>query len=485
MNISEILNIFEISSTLFYKIVDISIKASVVGIIGLFLIKVLKAKISPKYEYLIGLIFIVILIVPIKINYKFNINIIPTNIKNDFSENYLITKGQENYFINYLNNNILDDNFYTQKFQVIYSPKLIIKYLIFVIFLLLVFIKSIVFIIVNFNLKKSLKNANSKDERILSILENYKKKLNINRKIKIAIRENTEVPSIFGIIDVKILLPKSVYELTDREIEYIICHELYHYKRKDNIILPIISILEIVYIFNPIVMICLREIKNTMEYAVDEKLMLLFDTEEDKINYCSTLVKMACNDYIFNEFVNCFSSKTIILHRIRRLKNKRKNYKVLYIFMVLFIVLAIGFIVYTVSETLSLNNFENLVYNGTLNNENIELSFEYSNNIMNDFAEDTNTSYINGKFWINLLYVIFNNIDKTSLNYKYLGNEIYNSKECSIISIYSKTLNSFVSEDVWIDIETGEILKEEEYYNTENGIKPNTPINILKYTYSD
>jgi hypothetical protein len=153
--------------------------------------------------------------------------------------------------------------------------------------------------------------------------------------------------------------------------------------------------------------------------------------------------------------------------------------------MVLFIVLVIGFIVYTVSETLSLNDFENLVYNGTLNKENIKVNFEYSNNIMNDFADDTNTLYINREFLINLLYVIFYNIDKTNFNYKYLGNEIYNSKECSIISIYSKTLNSFLSEDLWIDIETGEILKEEEYYNTENGIKPNTPINILKYTYAD
>ena len=49
------------------------------------------------------------------------------------------------------------------------------------------------------------------------------------------IQDNIKTPSLYGITNVSILIPKTILKLEVTELEIIIFHELLHYKKKHNL----------------------------------------------------------------------------------------------------------------------------------------------------------------------------------------------------------------------------------------------------------
>ncbi|MCI8310192.1 MAG: M56 family metallopeptidase [Clostridia bacterium] len=485
-----ILNGLEKISPIFYEILYMSIKASVIGIIGFIILKILKKKIRPKHMYMIGLIFVMLLVIPIKINSKYNIDkYLPWNLKNDLASSYISTENNKNYFIKSNENDLFQNNYNVQEIESLFNLKIIIKLLIPIIWLMVIIVKSLIIFWAKQKFSKELKDFKCEDKRILNILEKCKKDLNVNININVFIGEKFNVPSILGIKDVKILLPETAYNLTDKELEYVIIHELFHYKRKDNFMILFILILQTIYFFNPIILLCLEIVKNNMEYAVDEKVMMFFNNEEHE--YCCTLIKLSCKkeDYTLEALVNNFSSnKDILTQRIRRVKNKRENYKFAYVIFTI-IIFGVGlFSIYTVSKNLGINYISDLVFNNFSNKRYVKVECFYSDEYKKYNTSDSEQGknlYDSTEFLRKNMQSILSKVNNRNLFYKHLGNEIYNSKECAIISIYSKTKNNFASVDYWIDINSGDIMKEETYYNLENSLKPDIPITKTEYSYLD
>ena len=210
-----ILNSFAfILSPVFYKIVYMSVIASCVGIVILIIRKIFTRSILPKWISRLWLLVLIALICPIQISSMFSIyNYIPKDtpiLFNHSIEEIPNISFREEYDVAMQETkNIMEENVsQTQKQQMqkntdiaflkSLSIDIILPYLWFGISVIM----SITYIMTYsiFALKIS-KYKNSEDERLLFILEKCKKKLGINKKIKIIKQNNVKTPSLFGIFN--------------------------------------------------------------------------------------------------------------------------------------------------------------------------------------------------------------------------------------------------------------------------------------------
>lgn len=93
--------------------------------------------------------------------------------------------------------------------------------------------------------------------------------------------------------------------LSDTEIHNIFIHELSHFERKDNIFNLIIIFIRGIYIFNPLILFLLSEIRTDVEFATDEYALTYVDKNMKK-EYSKTLLKLVNLDYD-NFFVQTLS----------------------------------------------------------------------------------------------------------------------------------------------------------------------------------
>ena len=89
------------------------------------------------------------------------------------------------------------------------------------------------------------------EERINKILSNIKDKNSFNFNTKIVIFPAFDAPSEFGLFRQTIFLNSNKYN--DRELYYILLHELEHFHNKSNWFSMFLSVLNCVYWWNPIV----------------------------------------------------------------------------------------------------------------------------------------------------------------------------------------------------------------------------------------
>lgn len=307
-------------SPIFYRLVYMSLIASCVGIVILIIRKIFSKKIPPKWISRLWLLVLIALICPVQISSIFSIyNYIPKDtvilfdhtideIPNiSFREEYDIARQETK--------NVLDENIsLTQKEQIkksadiAYIKSLIIDIILPYLWLGISGILSVTYVITYsiFALKIS-KYKNSEDERLLFILERCKKKLNINKQIKIIQQDKVKTPSLFGIFNTYIIMPNNINNVTDYEIKYIFMHELSHYRRRDNILKICWTLIKDIYFFNPIIFLIYKQIMKDMEVATDEIAVKGFN-KENKREYCKTLIKLTTEDVERN-----FVAKTLAI----------------------------------------------------------------------------------------------------------------------------------------------------------------------------
>ncbi|GAK13671.1 M56 family metallopeptidase [Geomicrobium sp. JCM 19039] len=130
------------------------------------------------------------------------------------------------------------------------------------------------------------------DETHLIALAYAKKTLKIKRKVTIYLSPYMTTPFIYGIFKPKIVLPS--FDFSDEELKHIFLHELTHYKRGDLWTKPLLSIIQSVHWFNPIVHLARREIDRFGEYACDESITKQMNRDE-RTRYCELLLNVLWN----------------------------------------------------------------------------------------------------------------------------------------------------------------------------------------------
>lgn len=391
---------------LFNIVLVTSYQATIVGIFIIIIKLLLKNKLSPKWNYLIWIIFVVKLIVPFGPKSSISIfNQLPTlnnqqiildngKIKTNINNNESINKNISNVnesVSNQIKNDTktiieskesnsfdeksINNNIYSSMYK--YLPYIwvigVINILAFTI---------LMYHILNSRLKYYSLNAN---DNIYSVLEKSKLKIKVNSKIKIIISKYISTPALTGILKPKILLPLNMIDLDEEELTYIILHELSHYKRKDIFVNYILLLLQAIHWFNPIIWIFMKKIREDMEFATDEKVLNILDNKYHK-NYAQSILSVIekSNTLTFYpSLVSMASDKNKVEKRIRRIKQMKfiKSRKFIFTTVGILVILIIAPIMLTSA------NKEHIKSKDYLNKElkKVELS-----NLANDYINIVN-----------------------------------------------------------------------------------------------
>ncbi|MCY6356253.1 M56 family metallopeptidase [Clostridium sp. ZS2-4] len=135
----------------------------------------------------------------------------------------------------------------------------------------------------------SIKNINSTHKEILY---NCMKAMNIQTDVELLYSQKIGSPSLCGFIKPKILIPVSVaINISNEEFKHIIMHELTHLKNKDIFINWVITLLSIIYWFNPILLYGFHKMRQDCEVSCDGQVISYLNKGEN-IQYGNTIIRV-------------------------------------------------------------------------------------------------------------------------------------------------------------------------------------------------
>jgi len=136
--------------------------------------------------------------------------------------------------------------------------------------------------------------AQSKDANgaLADMLERCREQLGLGRPVRLKLSPVTASPSICGLFRPTILVPQALADRLDaRQLKSILLHELAHIKRRDLLVSFVQTVLQIIYIYNPLLWVANAIIRKIREEAVDE--MVLVAMGEEAEDYPQTLLSVS------------------------------------------------------------------------------------------------------------------------------------------------------------------------------------------------
>ena len=132
-----------------------------------------------------------------------------------------------------------------------------------------------------------------------------------------------DTPVLYRIFHSKIFLNRENY--TAEELKVILLHEGTHYKRKDILFKNIASFISIIYWFNPIIKLLVKEFFNLCELSCDERVITML-TKEEKNTYAKLIGEISSS---FTSGCSASalkaSKENIIVRRLKNMLNPKKK----------------------------------------------------------------------------------------------------------------------------------------------------------------
>lgn len=264
---------------IFAFVLTTSLYASIVGLIILLMKALLKNRLNAKWNYIVWAVLILKLLVPFGPESSFSLfNVIPEISYAAIATGDRYEQNQAGF--PYIENSPSP----TEEAMVQMEVKKPIDSLegILPIAWMLGALIMLLWLAVSYLLlfKRLRSSVCAAEDRILKIYKTCRAKMKITREIPLAIQGAVSMPSIFGVLKPRILLSIEAAKLEDKELEYILLHELAHYKRKDVFVNYMLLMLQTLHWFNPVMWYCFKRIRQDMELATDEYVLtMLKDTE--------------------------------------------------------------------------------------------------------------------------------------------------------------------------------------------------------------
>lgn len=124
------------------------------------------------------------------------------------------------------------------------------------------------------------------------ILYNCMNSMNITTELEILYSSKISTPSLCGFIKPKILIPISIADnVSNEEFKYIIIHELSHLKNKDIILNWVITLLSVIYWFNPILLYGFHKMKQDCEFSCDGQVISRL-SEGENLQYGNAIIRV-------------------------------------------------------------------------------------------------------------------------------------------------------------------------------------------------
>ncbi len=298
-----------------------SLKGSIL-VVGIFLLRsALKNRLNGTWNYYMWFLLIIRLTIPYGFTKSFNLIFVMKNLlKNTY------TRSSEGLVKTYLKGNNSGISFSDMTKDYSLSIDKEISYfnmdILFFLWLIGTIIFFMIFIYVNIKSRKKYSSANVvKDKKILDIFKFCKEKMKIKSNLKLIKDDKINSPMIYGIFKAYLILPeRELKSLEEKDIRNIILHEMVHYKNKDTLVNIIMTFIQIVHWFNPIIWIGFAKMRKDREIACDTKVLSYLESWEHK-EYGETIIKLLRN--YNNRIVTSFSVG--FLHNREYLKERINN----------------------------------------------------------------------------------------------------------------------------------------------------------------
>lgn len=344
-----------ISQILFFKVLEKSMSVSIIIIIILF-IRICSRKVSnPKFIYCLWLVFILKLLVPVYISSPLSIeNITDRYVEDNFNLIYKgvscaadslgeLQKAVGIYKTNepikketseYRNGKVIKEtNVITDETTIGLLRDISNEKFILTVLGIIWFIGFIIFIVLmayrNMKFKRLFVKYNyCEDKETLKIFSECKNKLHIKKDIKL-LKSGVLVPILHGIFKPVILLPYDYKELfNNKELTYILLHELKHYKQKDVLFFLCTNIFKAIYWINPLMHIAVNKMEDDFEVSCDKSVMDMLE-ETEVIDYGMLLIKQAeinIDKLNYSSLsANLFKKNSNLKLRIKKIANYKKK----------------------------------------------------------------------------------------------------------------------------------------------------------------
>jgi len=130
------------------------------------------------------------------------------------------------------------------------------------------------------------------DQKILDLLEDCKAEMGIRNILGIVTTDKVKSAALFGFVRPRLLLPAGMIETLSREeLRYVFLHELGHLRRRDIYIGWLMSLLQILHWFNPLVWLAFYRMQSDRELACDALVLTHTHSGESK-DYGRTIVNL-------------------------------------------------------------------------------------------------------------------------------------------------------------------------------------------------
>lgn len=212
------------------------------------------------------------------------------------------------------------------------------------------------------------------------------------KRFSICQNSRITVPMSMGISPSRIYVPKNWDTLNDDLKRSLLMHEVAHIERKDGLIQILQTVIQAIYLFNPLVWILNKYMNDYREMACDDMAISAYQTEP--LSYSRYLVTAAenmipvCNSYSMNAL---FKQKHSLYHRInyqikeKTMLPKKKNSKMIWALLLICIVPFSWYCSNDAPEANIKNGDQNKFY-GTVLDENTGNPIAGANIIINNTA---------------------------------------------------------------------------------------------------
>ncbi|MDR3643621.1 MAG: M56 family metallopeptidase, partial [Clostridia bacterium] len=117
-----------------------------------------------------------------------------------------------------------------------------------------------------------------------------RERIGVRGNLPIVVIDGIQSPAVFGLFRPKLMLPERMMgQLADQELEYVLLHELTHYKRKDTLMLWLFTAAAAFHWFNPVIWYAYSRMRQDCEYSCDADVLARLGTVQQKQYGCVIL----------------------------------------------------------------------------------------------------------------------------------------------------------------------------------------------------
>jgi beta-lactamase regulating signal transducer with metallopeptidase domain len=130
------------------------------------------------------------------------------------------------------------------------------------------------------------------DQKVLELLEDCKIQMGVQTILGVVVSDRVKSPALFGFVRPRLLLPQGMLETYSlEELRYVFMHELAHLRQRDIYLGWLMSLLQIMHWFNPLMWIAFNRMRTDRELACDRLAISVMGPDEPP-RYGQTIVNL-------------------------------------------------------------------------------------------------------------------------------------------------------------------------------------------------